>query len=156
MTMSTAGSSISAFASLISTPGGSVTPRSRVMSTSATRTSSIGTPVRRLISALLPINILATPVPTVPNPIRPTPIRSFFTLASLRFSELQRLLDAPHGLPGPVLVFDQPEPHVLIPALAEADPRRHGDLCFFQQQLREFERAHPAKRWRNPRPDEHR
>src|SRR5213592_1501188 len=66
--MSIEGSSSTALTSAVSTPCGRRTPRSVVMSRSATRTNSTGTPTRLRIRALFCVRIFATPVPTVSNP----------------------------------------------------------------------------------------
>src|SRR5213593_3291029 len=77
MTMSIAGSLMTSRAFAVRSPGGSVMPRSVVRSRSATFTKASGTPSRCRITPALVVRTLATPVPTVPNPIKPTAMRSF-------------------------------------------------------------------------------
>src|SRR6266571_2621745 len=94
MTMSIAGSLMTSRAFAVRSPGGSVMPRSVVRSRSATFTNASGTPRRCRITPALVVRTLTTPVPTVPNPIKPTAIRSF-TESALFFParEFERLLD---------------------------------------------------------------
>src|SRR2546426_8697857 len=156
MTMSIAGSLMTSRAFAVRSPGGSVMPRSVVRSRSATFTKASGTPSRCRITPALVVRTLTTPVPTVPNPIKPTAIRSF-TEAALFFpaGEFERLLDAANRLPRAVLVLDETEADVLVAVLAKPDARRHRDLGLVQEQLGEFQRSHGAVRVRDAGPDEH-
>src|SRR5206468_11525643 len=156
MTMSIAGSLRTSRAFAVRIPRGSVMPRSVVRSRSATFTKASGTPSRCRITPALVVRTLATPVPTVPNPIKPTAMRSF-TESALFFpaGEFERLLDAANRLSRAVLVFDKTETDVLVAVLAEPDARRHRDLSFEQERLGEFQRSHGAVCVGDAGPDEH-
>src|SRR5437870_7834920 len=156
MTMSIAGSLMTSRAFAVRIPGGSAMPRSVVRSRSATFTKASGTPSRCRITPALVVRTLATPVPTVPNPIKPTAMRSF-TKSGLFFpaGEFERLLEAANRLPRTVFVLDETEADVLVAVLAEPDARRHGDLRLVQEQLGEFQRSHGAECVRDAGPDEH-
>src|SRR5438132_2476769 len=156
MTISIAGSSMTSRAFAVRTLGGSVMPRSVARSRSATFTNASGTPRRWRITPALVVRTLATPVPTVPNPIKPTAMRSF-TESALFFpaGEFERLLDAANRLSRTVFVLDETEADVFVAVLAEPDARRHGDLTVVQEQLGEFQRSHGAVRVRDAGPDEH-
>src|SRR5207249_7395830 len=98
-----------------------------------------------------------------PKSWRPLPPRSRIRLSPLRSGsssfdsvKLQGLLDPPNGLPDPVLVFHQREPHMFVPTVPEPDPRGDCDLRIPEQQLGELKRPHPAVRYRDARPHEHR
>src|SRR6266571_1961416 len=113
MTMSIAESLMTSRAFAVRIPGGSVMPRSVVRSRSATFTKASGTPSRCRITPALVVRTLTTPVPTVPNPIKPTAIRSF-TESALFFptGEFERLLDAADRLSRAVRVGDAgPDEH---------------------------------------------
>src|SRR5207302_9223609 len=156
MTMSIAGSSMTSRAFAVRTRGGSVMPRSVARSRSATFANASGTPRRWRITPALVVRTLATPVPTVPNPIKPTAMRSF-TESALFFpaGEFECLLDAANRLSRTVFVLDETEADVFVAVLAEPDARRHGDLRLVQEQLGEFQRSHGAVRVRDAGPDEH-
>src|SRR3989449_3423203 len=156
MTMSIAGSLMTSRAFAVRSPGGSVMPRSVVGAGAATFTKASGTPSRCRITPALVVRTLTTPVPTVPNPIKPTAIRSF-TESALFFpaGEFERLLDAANRLSRAVLVLDETEADVLVAVLAEPDARRHRDLGLVQEQLGEFQRSHGAVRVGDAGPDEH-
>src|SRR5437016_10141186 len=156
MTMSIAGLLMTSRAFAVRIPGGSVMPRSVVRSRSATFTKASGTPRRCRITPALVVRTLATPVPTVPNPIKPTAMRSF-TESALFFpaGAFKRLLDAANRLSRTVFVLDETEADVLVAVLAEPDARRHVDLRLVQEQLGEFQRSHGAVRVRDAGPDKH-
>src|SRR5438309_10469716 len=147
MTISIAGSSMTSRAFAVRTLGGSVIPRSVARSRSATFTNASGTPRRWRITPALVVRTLATPVPTVPNPIKPTAMRSF-TESALFFpaGEFERLLDAANRLSRTVFVLEETVADVLVAVLAEPDARRHGDLRLVQEQLGEFRRSHGTVR----------
>src|SRR5262245_42804687 len=140
------------------------TPRSVSRSTSAIVVSATGRPARRAMSARCARSSFTTPAPIVPKPISPTrtdraartrsaglgPARGLIEHCAERF------LDAADGLPGPMLVLDEREAHVVIAVLAEADARRHGDLGVSQQELAELERAERLVLVGNLGPHEHR
>src|SRR5262249_59910726 len=64
----------------------------------------------------------------------------------------EHLLDPSDRLSRTSFVFDHREPDVLVAELAEADSRRHRDLCARKKLLRELERARGAIGLGNPRP----
>src|SRR5207253_3301045 len=156
MTISMAGSSMTSRAFAVRTRGGSVMQRSVARSRSATFTNASGTPRRWRITPALVVRTLATPVPTVPNPIKPTAMRSF-TESALFFpaGEFERLLDAANRLSRAVLVLDETQADVLVAVLAKPDARRHRDLGLVQEQLGEFQRAHGSVRVWDAGPDKH-
>ncbi len=73
-TIWTFGSRATCIPSPMSIPSGSLTPRSRFVSLSATRTSFRGTPTRLRNCSAFSSRSLTVPVPTVPKPMTPTPI----------------------------------------------------------------------------------
>src|SRR5262249_8739694 len=137
--------------------------RSGARSTSASAVSAIGVPARCAISARYARRSFTTPVPIVPNPISPTRTGRAAGTRSAGLCPVrghverrpERLLDAADRLPGPVLVLDEGEAHVVITVLAEPDAGRHGHLGLAQAELRELERAHRLVLVRDLGPDEH-
>src|SRR6185436_7902376 len=132
---------------------------------SAIHVIRMGRPARRAISSALRCSTFHVPRPTVPSPRSPTcsgfispPV--IVVPASSRSLEqsilAEHLLDAAHRLPCPVLVLDHREADVLVAVLAEAHTRRHRDLRFGEERLRELERAARAIRLGNLRPHVHR
>src|SRR5206468_9356582 len=88
----------------------------------------IGRPARRVISSSLRRRTSNTPLPTVPNPIRPTCSGFMAIDVSQQPIPAKHLLDPPYRLPRSRLVLDHREAHVAIAELAEADPRRDRHL----------------------------
>src|SRR5260221_10688110 len=172
MTTSIVGSSSTWRASGTSTPRPSLTPRSRCVSMSATRTRSSPTPSFSRSIARLRCSSLTTPVPMVPKPMRP--MRMAFMPTDPPFRPARRsagggvrptgaarvrgegFADAAERLARAVLVLDQGKAPPAIAVLAEADAGRHGHLGLVQQEGRELEGAHVLEGLRNWRPDEHR
>src|SRR5947207_510045 len=68
----------------------------------------------------------------------------------------QRAPDPTDGLPDPLLVLNERESDMALPAFAEPDPGRDGDVRLAREPERELLRAQPRVRLRNRRPDEHR
>src|SRR5207244_13511294 len=135
---------------------GSVIPQSVARSRSATFTNASGTPSRWRSTPAVVVRTLATPVPTVPNPIKPTAMRSF-TESALFFpaGEFERLLDAANRLSRTVFVLDETEADVFVAVLAEPAARRHGDLTVVQEQLGGVQASHRAVRVRDAGPHKH-
>src|SRR6185436_5622660 len=123
-------------------PAGSFTPRSRVVSTSAMRTSRRRAPSMASIAARRRCRSFTTPVPMVPKPMSPARISCTAPLRSVMTGTAECLANAAYGLARAVLVLDQREPHVLVPVLAESDSRRHRHLRLLEQELRKLDRAH--------------
>ena len=82
-------------------------------------------------------------LPTVPNPIMPTPITRLHSSSPF---ELQRFSDSAHGLARPMFIFNQRKAYILIAAFTKADPGRDRDLGLSQQQLRKFQTTPYADR----------
>src|SRR2546427_2188363 len=109
--------------------------RGRVTSRSAMAASSRRQPARSSSIARSDSSSFTTPAPTVPRPSNP--MRTSFTTvrsAPEPLQAAQRLTDA-------LLVFHQGEPHVPLAVFAESDARRHRDLGFLDEELRELERS---------------
>jgi hypothetical protein len=92
------------------------------------RTRRSGKPSRSSITPALRESTLATPVPMVPKPIRPTPTPASVLErgdrpAAQEPALAQEAADAPHRLPDAVAVLDQGEAHETLAGLAEADAR---------------------------------
>src|SRR5207244_8230801 len=68
----------------------------------------------------------------------------------------QRAAEAAYRLPDAVLVLDEREADVALPALAEAGARADGDERVARQEQRELVGAESRVRLGDRRPDEHR
>src|SRR5207244_9182993 len=69
---------------------------------------------------------------------------------------VQQVPNGARCLPDPLFVLDEGESHVAVAAVAEADPRAHGDVRLAGKEQRELERAERPEPLRDRRPDEHR
>src|SRR3546814_16305080 len=67
----------------------------------------------------------------------------------------QKLLHAPCGLPDPLLVLDQRDPHEPLAFLTKAPARRHRDDRLGQQPFGEFHRTQVPEGPRYLRPGDH-
>ncbi|CRI67327.1 hypothetical protein THIOKS1550019 [Thiocapsa sp. KS1] len=115
---------------------------------------------------------MTVPPPTVPKPRSPTFTGSMhaplfadlFADACVNVIEssapgarlaAEHLFDTPNRLAGAMLVLDQPETHVPVAVLAEADAGRDRDPRLLQELLGKFERAECAIGLGNRRPGKH-
>src|SRR5262245_30913311 len=97
------------------------------------------------------------PVPTVPRPAMPI-LRGSLMLSRHRRGRLrlrhyvvqglgalrEKLLEVARRLTDAVLVFNQCDADVAFPVLAEAEPRRDGDIRLVDQELGELDRTEIA------------
>src|SRR5262245_19151607 len=131
--------------------------RGRRVSASATTCRRSRQPARSSISAPCVSRTLTTPLPTVPRPRRPILI-SFMAGPDARLAAPSaggEGLEAAEGLPDALLVLDEGEADEALAGLAETDARRHRDLAFADEALRQLQRAHRAERLGNGCPYEH-